>query len=81
MENARDPRVFLELKVHCPYSNVVVDGVRIPPHTLPVTICKNCTLMAWCQEHQTRCFTRESELIRRILKSEAVVDPTLKEAL
>ena len=69
------PRPLLKFRMHCPVSNVLIDSEVVPPHTMPVILCNNGSLMGYCSKHEARCFMRDSATVGLIMRAEA---PTRK---
>jgi hypothetical protein len=65
-------KVVSGLELVCPWSEVVLKGGRIPRHKMPVVVCDNGSLMAYCPNHMLRCFTGDVSTVRRIMESYGV---------
>lgn len=68
----RPPRTLLKTELVCPLSGMKLGNEPVPVHKIPVVLCVNGSLYAYCSIHETRCFVRGTNAAK-VMKYETPV--------
>lgn len=67
-------KLVLDLDLACPVSGIVIQGGKIPYHTLPVQVLDNGTIMVFCPHHLVRVFVGDKITCRSIVESSKIIE-------
>lgn len=66
-------KLILDAEAPCPVSGMLIRGVRVPYHTLPLQVLNNLTIMIYCPNHKVRSFIGDRTTCAAIIEERKVL--------
>lgn len=68
--NKYSPSRETSIRLVCPMSGQILEGIKVGPHSISVLRCKNGSLTAACIHHGTRVFISAPEVVILLMRDE-----------